>query len=403
MKSASLPALGNLIAWNSLVAVGDLSSIQAMLEKGELSCKDKLGKYELSPLHLAAWHNQPEICQFLISEKIPPNIREIFSEKTPLHIAAYFGHQEVAEILMNLEIRMVGRESVDILGCHPLHYAALGEKEKMLFSLLGLGHLIRPLDPSESFSARTLSCLGNTLDILIRKRNFALCDLVSSAQGISVVETNPRIGSALYIGYNNENPWTPFHSAAVLGEKGIVQMLLKKFPHAYCLSEEFMNLFDYSPGEVSLVEGHVEVAKLLGETRTIASCREAFNHFSILQNAPSYSKDLLKGILERDFLLMDKLLAEHGNEIFYQRNFYEDRRTRYREHNNLNAFSVMARFFCVSLAEWLKERKIHVSPQEFLGRDRKESVFFNWAMIDIHPYAVGFFEKISDELMSLRP
>ncbi len=258
MKSSTLPALDNFIEWNSLIARGDLSPIQIMLQKGEISRKDRLGKYELSPLHLAAWHNKPEICQFLISQKIAPNVSETFSGKAPLHIAAYLGHLETAEVFTNFGRKVAGRKTGDFLGCLPLHYAALREKEKMLFFLMGRGH-----NPSESFSVRTLSSLGNTLDILIRRGNYDLCDKVSSYEGISIVETNPIVGTTIYIGYDNENPWTPFHSAAVLGEKDILQMLLRKFPHAYCFSKEFAGFFDYSPGEVALLEGHTEVARML--------------------------------------------------------------------------------------------------------------------------------------------
>ncbi len=403
MGNQSLLALENYIEWNSLIATGDLSSIQSKLDHGKLSRKDRLGEYELSPLHLAAWHNQPEICEFLITQKISPNVTETFSEKNPLHIAAYFGQLEVAEILISHGIKLTSRKSVDMLGCHPLHYAALGESEKMITQLLGYGHLMRTVYPFTSFNASTLSALGNTLDILIRKRNFSLCDFVSSAEGISIVETNPRVGSAMYIGYSNENPWTPFHSAAVLGERKIVEMLLRKFPYTDCFNQEFADVFDYTPGEVALVEGHTEVAKLLGESRTVLSGRQAFNHIAPIKNAPSYSKDLLKAISERDFSLLDKLIAEHGNEMLYQPSFNEPHRSSYMEHDDLNAFSVVARLFCVTFAEWLKTRNIQIVPKEFLGRDQKERMFFNWSMVDINPYAGGFFKKVSEEIHSFQP
>ncbi len=397
MKSPTLPALGNFIEWNSLIAAGDLSHVQAMLEKGELSSKDKLGKYQLSPLHLAAWHNQPEICQFLISQKISPAVRETFSGKTPLHIAAYFGHLEAAEVFTNFETKVAGRKARDFLGCLPLHYAALGEKEKMLFFLMGRGH-----KPSESFSVRTLSSLGNTLDVLIRRGNYDLCDKVSSYEGISIVETNPIVGTTIYIGYDNENPWTPFHSAAALGEKDILQMLLRKFPHAYCFRKEFAGFFDYSPGEVALLEGHTEVARMLGEAGTIENCRKAFGRFHIAKKAHSHARNLLKAILEKDFPSMDRLLEEHGESILFQPNFNTDLGGIYMRSWGLNAFSVISRLFYVSFAQWLKEKKIEISPQEFLERDRKELVFFNWAMVDIHPYATGFFAQVSEEIDSLQ-
>ncbi len=397
MKSPTLPVLDNFIGWNSLIARGDLSSIQIMLQKGEISRKDKLGKYELSPLHLAAWHNKPEICQFLIYQKISPSVSEPFSGKTPLHIAAYHGHLETAEVFTNFGRKVVGRKTGDFLGCLPLHYAALGEKEKMLFFLMGRGH-----NPSESFSVRTLSSLGNALDILIRRGNYDLCDKVSSYEGISIVETNPIVGTTIYIGYDNENPWTPFHSAAVLGEKDILQMLLRKFPHSYCFSKEFAGFFDYSPGEVALLGGHTEVARMLGETGAIENLRKAFGRFHIAKKAHSYARNLLKAILEKDFPSMDRLLEEHGDSILFQPNFNTDLGGIYMRSWGLNAFSVISRLFCVSFAQWLKEKKIEISPQEFLERDQKERIFFNWAMVDINPYATGFFEKVSEEIASLQ-
>jgi hypothetical protein len=187
MKSSTLSDQENMLAWNSLIAEGNLSSIQAKLEKGELSTKDKLGACGLSPLHLATWHNKPEICQFLISQKISPTVAETFSQKTPLHIAAYFGHMEVAEVLINLGAKITGRKSRDYLNCHPLFYAALGEQEQMLFLFLGITHLIGPKGSRLDFTAKTVACMGNILDILIRKRNFALCGLKRREQLPNVV------------------------------------------------------------------------------------------------------------------------------------------------------------------------------------------------------------------------
>jgi ankyrin repeat protein len=144
MKSSSPIAQGNLLEWNSLITKGDLVTIQNMIEKGDLSYKDQLGECGLSPLHLAAWHNQPEVCRFLISHKISPCVEERFSLKTPLHIAAYFGHSEVASVLLELEAKVTGRKARDFIGGHHLHYAALGEQEEMIFLFLGMTHLIGP-------------------------------------------------------------------------------------------------------------------------------------------------------------------------------------------------------------------------------------------------------------------
>lgn len=398
MKNSNLSAL----TWNSLIATEDLPSLQAMLDKGEISRKDKIGKYELSPLHLAVWHNKPEVCKFLLSQKIAPNIKETFSAKTPIHIAAYFGYVEIATILIEFELKVADRNSTDLLGCHPLHYAALGEKEQMLFLLLKFGHFLSPLDSKASFSASLNSRLGNTLDILIRRENFELCDLISSTTGISIVDTNPRIWSTLYIGYLNENQWTPFHSVAVLGEKKIAEMLLRKFPHAYCFNEEFEDVFDYFPDEVALIEGHKEVASILEGPNTTTRCQQTFNRFFVHKNAPLYSNDLLKALSEKDFYLMDKLIEEHGEKILFEYNFYEPHEdSHYMTTDKLNALSIISRLFSVSFANWFKEKKIYIPIKEFMERDQKEMTFFNWAMMDIHPYATGFFAEISKEIETI--
>lgn len=401
MKSSSLPAQGNLLEWNSLIAKGDLATIQRMVEKGDLSYKDKLGECGLSPLHLAVWHNQPEACRFLISHKISPSVEEGFSLKTPLHIAAYFGHLEVADLLLELGAKVTGSKARDFLGCHPMHYAALGEQEKMLFLFLGMTHLIGPIGSKPDFTPKTGCTIGNILDILIRKQNFDLCDLISSSVGISIVETNPRRESTLYVGYGNENTWTPFHSAAVLGDKRIVEMLVRKFPYAYCFCEEFAHLFDYSPSDVALMEGRPEIAKILEGVKTVESCRQALNCYSPKANAPAYAGDLLKAILERDFIFLDKLIDEHGDGILYLPNFDESDRGFYREQKDLNAISLVSRLFCFSFAEWVKKRNILIRPAAFLERDTKELVFFNWLMLDQQPYATGFFKKISAEIAQL--
>jgi ankyrin repeat protein len=401
MKSSSLPAQGNLLEWNSLIAKGDLATIQRLVEKGELSYKDRLGECGLSPLHLAAWHNQPEVCRFLISHKISPSIEESFSLKSPLHIAAYFGHSEVANVLLELGAKVTGRKARDFIGGHPMHYAALGEQEEMIFLFLGMTHLIGPMGSKPDFTPKTVCTIGNILDILIRKRNFALCDLISSSVGILIVETNPRRESTLYVGYGNENTWTPFHSAALLGDKRIVEMLVRKFPYAYCFCEDFAHLFDYSPADVALMEGNAEIAKILGGTKTVGECRTLFNCYSPKKDAPSYAGDLLKSISARDFMVLDKLINEHGEGILYLPNFEESDRGFYREQRDLTAISLVCRFFCFPFAEWVKKRNILIPPSQFFERDTKEVVFFNWLMLDLQPYATGFFNKVGAEIAQL--
>ncbi len=236
-----------LLIWNTLISDNSLANIKSMLNSGEISKNDKLGKFKLSPLHLAAWHNKPEICEFLLSHKFLPRIKkENFSNKTAIHLAAYLGHINVVKAMIGFNNKLTIKKSYDSLGCLPIHYAALSEQKEMLLFLLEVGQSLKTCGSRDGFSAKNLSCAGNVLDLLIHKNNFDLCDLVSSHDGIRIVETNPRAHSDLYIGYRNEYQWGPFHSAAASGNKEIIAMLLKKFPDASCFQKNMKTFLTFS-------------------------------------------------------------------------------------------------------------------------------------------------------------
>lgn len=389
MKSLTPSSQEILLTWNSLIAKGDLVTIQLMVDKGELSYKDQLGEYGLSPLHLAAWLNQPNVCQFLISHKISPSVKESFSGKSPLHIASYFGYLEVADILLGLGAKVTENKGQDKLGCLPMHYAALGEQKNMIFRFLEIAH---SLGSNES----TVSPIGNVLDILIRKRNFDLCDLISSSVGISIVETNRRRESAPYVGYSNQ--WTPFHSAAALGDKKIIEMLIHKFSYAHCFSKDSAMFDKYSPSLVASIQGNTKIAQVLGDIGSLERYPKAF--YIPSSDAPGYARDLLQAVLERDFDLLDKLVGKYGEDILYQPYFKGDNYF-YESQEGLNTLSLVSRLFCFSFAEWAEKRALVISPLELLDRDLCELVFLNWLLVDLHPYATGFFKKVGLEIAQL--
>lgn len=401
-KSAVLDQT-NMDIWDSLVSSGDLAAIQNMVRKSKISTKDKLGEYELSPLHLAAKHNQPDICEFLISEGVSPNIKESFSKKNPLHIAAYLGHLEAAQTLLRCGWKASRTKAEDILHCLPIHYAAMGEKKEMISLLLRTGYPGKFL--GDGYGISTTSCLGNCLDILIRKRNLELVDFFSASEGISSVEANPRltIGINLFK-YQNELPWTPFHSAAVMGNMEMVELLFNRFPHAYCFCEEFRDSFACSPAEVALAEGHTEIARMLGDTRSVESCRQDIDHLFVQEDEiVPYAQDLLDAIRTRNFAWVDKLLAEWGgDDIFYEQIFYEDYKSSYRKKDKLTAFSAISRSYAFSFSEFFQERDISIADWEFIQRDSKEQVFFNWTMMEkVSPFCLGWIGKSKGKF--LRP
>lgn len=383
-----------LHTWQSYIVSGNMAAIESSLLSKKLTVHDELGLYKLSPLHLAAWYNQPKLCELLLSQKIHPNVKESFSGKTPLHIAAYYGYKEVAKVLVHFHLETKYHKIADILGCHPLHYAALGEHKNMIYFFLEINHILFDYQKRKEFFAGKPSLIGNILDILIRQENFELSDLVSSSEGISIVETNPRIYSTTYIGYTHEYQWTPFHSAAAIGDIKTFEMLLKKFPYAYCLSKDFQKYFDWSPREIAILQGHTDIARLLPAFTDYQSKR-----FSCQPNTPPHCIDIAQAIQEGTFEQIEQIIEKYGIECLYHPCFAWPSPSQYEVNNNLTALSLVSRLFSFQFAEWASRKNIQINPQEFL-RDNKESVFFNWAMMKINPYATGFFQSL-EKLLKL--
>jgi len=383
--------------YNSLIAEGSIDALEKSFSSKRTLKKVRFGEYELTLLHLAAWHNRPDICEYLIHEGIDPNVREKYSGKTPLHVASYLGHMEsVVSLWKNGAEALYSKKSVDSLGCHPIHYAAMSGNKKMIDFFLGIPKFDQITTKRTVCSVRKLSGVGNVLDILIRKGNHTLLDYYSPIGGPHAVETNPRVFSAMYVGYKNENQWTPFHFAAVLGDIKALQILLKHFSNASCLDEHFKEHYFFSPGEVALAEGHVEASKLLGYEGDIKSYRKSMKVFSLRNGEPKYMEALANAVIDRDEKFIDDFLNTNGAEAFSRQSFKTDIRKYHCEHK-INLYSIACRIFALSFLARLIEKGISIPEAEFsdyLIRDAVELPFFNWALMDINPFGEGFFLKI---------
>ncbi len=82
---------------------------------------EKLGEWDLRPLHLAAWYNQPRLIDLLIQLESKPDKQDRKSQKTPLHIAAYLGHLEAWEALIKAGAHS---NQQGVYHWMPMHYAA---------------------------------------------------------------------------------------------------------------------------------------------------------------------------------------------------------------------------------------------------------------------------------------
>jgi cytohesin len=68
-----------------------------LAHKADVNAK---GKWNITPLYLAAGSGHKEVVELLLANKADVNARDSYEGMTPLHCAAAFGHKNVAELLL---------------------------------------------------------------------------------------------------------------------------------------------------------------------------------------------------------------------------------------------------------------------------------------------------------------
>ena len=123
--------------YNSLVIEEDIRSIENVIKKFRIN-NSVIDPNGISLLHLAALHNKPGVCEFLLNMGVPVDIEEKFSGKKAAHIAAFFGNIDCLKILLEYEGKKHRQKRpYDFLYCLPVHYAALGESKRAIELFLG--------------------------------------------------------------------------------------------------------------------------------------------------------------------------------------------------------------------------------------------------------------------------
>ncbi|XP_050314233.1 GA-binding protein subunit beta-1-like isoform X2 [Anthonomus grandis grandis] len=110
-------------------ADGDLNEVNELLSNGCPFIADWLG---VTPLHLAAQHNQYEICVALLKGGITKDARNKV-DRSPLHLAVYEGHFRIVELLLEHGVEV---DCVDMLNMTPLHWAVQNQHPDIVELLL---------------------------------------------------------------------------------------------------------------------------------------------------------------------------------------------------------------------------------------------------------------------------
>lgn len=338
-----------------------------------------VGNRSFSPLHLAASHNQTEICQFLLEEGITPDITEPFTKKTPLHLAAYFGYLEVAMILEKFGASL---DVEDCIGCSPIHYAAMGKQKDLILFFL-----------KSRIELSIQSIFGNVLDILIRKKSQDLLDFFSNIGGIESVD-NYYISIYGPDRSIDNNEWTPFHSASVSGQVKIFEMLMRKFPFVPAVKNTELGYScsetSVSPADLAVLEGNLSIKKMLQVEKDTGEYRRDFMKQNWYETGFSSRKELCNAIRYRNIENVNEIIRSQGMQVIFERAEKKDCPSL----KNPNALDFAAYVYSLPFFDFLIEKRIEIPMNEFLIHERLRELFFNWALMEVHPLGEGFLKNI---------
>ena len=174
--------------------------VQVIQELAKVICKIK-SSLEITPLHVAVWSGNLEICQFLLQNTLDKNSKDGHG-KTPLHWAATKGYSEICRILLENHVDKNSRDNIERT---PLHYAVQQGHSKVVNILLKNQVDKNPVDNLSGHTPLHLSAFWGYLE-------------VSRILLENEVDKNPR---------DKISGQTPLHIAAKEGHSEVCNILIK--------------------------------------------------------------------------------------------------------------------------------------------------------------------------------
>jgi len=345
--------------------------------------KSWVGSEGFSPLHLGACYDKTQMCRFLLEEGITPNVIEPFTGKTAVHIAAYLGLLDVVKVLRDFGADLSLKDHLD---CAPIHYAAMGKHKEMILFFLQ-NHIKTSLQ----------SVFGNVLDILIRKKCVELVDFFSNINGVEALDTeyffNDFPDRSL-----SDVEWTPFHSAAVSGQIETFKMLRDKFPYLPVLEKPALSYRKIgestTPLDLAILEGHDEIVGELGVEQESDEYRKRFMARNWYETDFPKRKELCNAIRYRDIEKIDQVVEKQGVEILFQRQEKSRSEKFFQTLELPNALDFANYMYALEFFDYLIEKRIEIPRCEFSTHERLNTLFFNWALMEVHPFGEGFIKKM---------
>ena len=365
-----------------LFSEGNLKGLKDQVPKLKRN-RSWVGEDGFSPLHLAVFYNQVEMCELLLQEGITPDVTEPFTGKTPLHIASYYGHLDAAEALKRFGATL---NVYDYANCSPIHYAAMGLHKEMLIFFL-----------KHRISTSLQSNFGNVIDILIRKKSIELVDFFSNINGIEAFSRFCLSDCSVRRSIDDQD-WSPFHSAAISQQTEIFELLYRKFPYVPLLGEESLclNKKDYrlSEADVAALGGDPAIKKLLGVDIDSTQYRKHFMESNWYETPVPERRDLCEAIRYRQVDKIDAIIQSKGKIVLFEREEKTRTEKRWGSLENPNALDFGGCLYSLPFFDYLIDKSVEIPDEEFMTPQREDDLFFNWALMKIHPYGEGFFKRL---------
>jgi hypothetical protein len=94
--------------------------------------------------------------------------------------------------------------------------------------------------------------------------------------------------------------------------------------------------------------------------------------------------------MDRNHVGLSEFLAEQTTEILVQPAF-RPLETNLFSHEKFNAINLACNGFCFSFFDFLSKQGVSFDLDQYVLRDNRELLFFNWATMPNNPLAEGFF------------
>jgi ankyrin repeat protein len=240
-------------------AVGDLDKMK-ILVNGNPALAFERGDFGITPLHVAAWHDQKEVAKFLLANKADVNAKTN-EGKTPLHFAAQYGHPDMVELLLANKADI---EAKTIYGN--------GETALQVAAMNGKKEVVRTL--------------------VSHKANYTIFDAVAIGDLERIKEFLKHDNG---LGSSSGEYGSPLHIAAITGQKDAAALLL-----ANNAAVDVGDNVAATPLLDAALDGHANVVELLLAYKANVNAKDKDGHTPLENAASGGYADIVKLLLHNN-------------------------------------------------------------------------------------------------------